>query len=151
LRQDLSLIQADVEEFKKERVDLELAREELNRQFDYIQDASSKRRNKYSSAWIDSKNPVSFWISSFCLVLKTESIEALIMELANQRILHKLQSFIESIQKTGIIIETVKKEESEKIMDLFQSIITLFASTLNQAQIFSCLIYFSSVILTNDL
>ncbi|ETO34939.1 hypothetical protein RFI_02135 [Reticulomyxa filosa] len=73
-----------------------------------------------------------------------KSIEALILELANQRILHKLQSFIESIQKTGIIIKTVKKEELEKIMNLFQNITTLFASTLNQAQIFSCCIYFSS-------
>ncbi|ETO01134.1 hypothetical protein RFI_36306 [Reticulomyxa filosa] len=100
----------------------------------------SQREKAFSNRNASMQESISFWISSFYLVLKTESIKALILKLANQRILHKLQFFIESIQKTGIIIETVKKEEPEKIMDLFQKITTLFASTLNQAQI-----------LTNDL
>ncbi|ETO33239.1 hypothetical protein RFI_03869 [Reticulomyxa filosa] len=116
---------------------LQMEMQACKHQVDEINDHQLGLKQAYES--IDSENQslnISFWISSFCLVLKTESIEALILKLANQRIFHKLQSFIENIQKIDVIVETVKKEKPEKIMDLFQKITTLFASTLNQAQIF---------------
>ncbi|ETO32094.1 ATP binding protein [Reticulomyxa filosa] len=110
-------------------------------------------RLKQACESVDNENQslnISFWISSFCLVLKTESIEALILKLANQRIFHKLQFFIKNIQKIETVVETVKKDESEKIMDLFQNITTLFASTLNQAQIFTIQSYGQEILLCHE-
>ncbi|ETO31462.1 kinesin-like protein Klp2, partial [Reticulomyxa filosa] len=183
---------------ERKRVDLELAREELNRQLDYVQEIDQmqvkndvltkancqltrqcniadetlfavKKQINISTKELHDINEQLLQVSEREKALQMEmqackqqvdeinnhqlglkqacesadnenqshnkSIETLILELTNQRILHKLQSFIENIQKIEIIVETVKKEESEKIMDLFQNITTLFGSTLNQAQI----------------